>query len=374
MPVLGGLKRKMPYTAYTMLAATLAISGVPFFSGFYSKDAILASALYRVWQSPQHFLLFLLPFVGAAMTAFYMFRMWFLVFDGEPCGYIPPLLPEAAAHVPDDTHAHGHGHDDAHGHGHDDAHAAAPAHGHDLHHGGNPYDHAHESEPIMVWPLILLAIPTIFIGWTAWIGVPASLLHLIGLPSSEPLLEHMLAYGEPIEANDLGAAHLLAFAASLLVAATGIGLGILYYYPPVKFLIHPRVPIFQHRRRANEDVKRFGPIYGFLVKKWMFDELYNAVFVRPTLALARASSQFDKWIIDGIVNGLAQITELLSRAEGLFDNIAVDGLVNLTARIVYAVGDWGRGLQTGRLRNYLMVLAVALVGLFAGVFAWVQRG
>ena len=65
MPVLGGLRRKMPITAYTMLAATMAISGVPFFSGFYSKDAILASALYRVMQSPEHFLLFLLPVVGA---------------------------------------------------------------------------------------------------------------------------------------------------------------------------------------------------------------------------------------------------------------------------------------------------------------------
>jgi NADH:ubiquinone oxidoreductase subunit 5 (subunit L)/multisubunit Na+/H+ antiporter MnhA subunit len=370
MPVLGGLKRKMPITAYTMLVATLAISGVPFFSGFYSKDAILASALYRVWQSPQHFLLFLLPFVGAAMTAFYMFRMWFLVFEGEPRGYIPPLQPASVAHAPDDhTHghddAHAHGHDDAHAHGHDDAHTpgAVPAHGHDPHHGGNPYDHAHESEPIMVWPLILLAIPTVLIGWTWWVGFP-----LIG----EPVLEQMLAYGEPIEATDLGAAHLYAFAASLLVMTTGIGLGILYYYPPVNYLIHPRVPIFPYRRSAEQDVKRCGPIHTFLVRKWMFDELYDAVFVRPTLALARAASQFDKWIIDGIVNGSAWVTELLSRAEGIFDQIAVDGLVNLTATIVYATGDWGRGLQTGRLRNYLMVLAVALIGLFAGVFAWVQ--
>src|SRR3954454_11956854 len=87
MPVLGGLRRKMPITAYTMLAATLAISGVPLFSGFYSKDAILASSIYLVRSEPVHLALFLLPVVGAAMTAFYMFRMWFLVFDGEPRGY-----------------------------------------------------------------------------------------------------------------------------------------------------------------------------------------------------------------------------------------------------------------------------------------------
>ena len=60
MPALGGLQKKMPITALTMLVGTLAISGVPFFSGFYSKDAILAAAIARVWQSPEHFLLFLL--------------------------------------------------------------------------------------------------------------------------------------------------------------------------------------------------------------------------------------------------------------------------------------------------------------------------
>jgi len=61
MPALGGLLKKMPITGYTMLVGTLAISGVPFFSGFYSKDAILAASIARVWLDPQHFLLFVLP-------------------------------------------------------------------------------------------------------------------------------------------------------------------------------------------------------------------------------------------------------------------------------------------------------------------------
>ncbi len=87
MPALGGLRKKMPITAGTMLVGTLAISGVPFFSGFYSKDAILAAALARVLESPQHILLFLFPAVGAILTAFYMFRMWFLTFAGEPRGF-----------------------------------------------------------------------------------------------------------------------------------------------------------------------------------------------------------------------------------------------------------------------------------------------
>ena len=81
---LGGLYPKMKTTALTMLAATLAISGVPFFSGFYSKDAILAASLHLAMGRPGHMLLFLLPTVGAAITAFYMFRLWFLIFDGKP--------------------------------------------------------------------------------------------------------------------------------------------------------------------------------------------------------------------------------------------------------------------------------------------------
>ncbi len=83
----GRPRKKMPITGYTMLVGTLAISGVPFFSGFYSKDAILAAALARVQDDPEHFMLFLLPAVGAVLTAFYMFRMWFLVFAGEPRGF-----------------------------------------------------------------------------------------------------------------------------------------------------------------------------------------------------------------------------------------------------------------------------------------------
>ena len=108
----------------------------------------------------------------------------------------------------------------------------------------------------------------------------------------------------------------------------------------------------------------------FLVHKWYFDELYWAVLVRPCLALARLCREFDQVVIDGLVNGSAAVT-LLSRLEGVFDKIAVDGLVNLTAEAVYVAGDWSRAIQTGRLRNYLMFLAVALVGLFAGVFAWI---
>jgi proton-translocating NADH-quinone oxidoreductase chain L len=321
MPALGGLLKKMPITGYTMLVGTLAISGVPLFSGFYSKDAILASSLYFVQHNPQHLLLFVLPTVGAALTAFYMFRLWFLVFAGEPRGF--------------PASAHGHG-----------------AHGHDDHHSSNPVEHAHESPPIMTWPLLILAVPTIMIGW------PVTLLPFFGF---EPVLEGMLAYGEPIRAVNLESAKYWAMGASVLIASVGIGLGVFFYSPWEKW----------RRFDAKRSAERLGPVYSFLVHKWYFDELYDALLVRPTLLVARWATEFDRRIIDGVVNGVARITVLVSWIEGGFDQLVVDRIVNLVARITYVLGDWSRVIQTGRLRNYLMILALAIVVLFVGLFTWV---
>ena len=74
----------MKITALTMLVGVLAIAGIPLFSGWYSKDAILAQASASPSSHPQHFLLFLLPLVTAGLTTFYMFRMWFMTFTGKP--------------------------------------------------------------------------------------------------------------------------------------------------------------------------------------------------------------------------------------------------------------------------------------------------
>jgi proton-translocating NADH-quinone oxidoreductase chain L len=336
MPALGGLLKKMPITAWTMLVGTLAISGVPLFSGFYSKDAILAAALALVTNHPEHLLLFLLPAVGAVLTAFYMFRMWFLTFAGEPRGF-PSATEAVVSHVHDEEHALKHVHD----------------------HDRNPAAHAHESEPTMTWPLVILAFFSIFSGWTLWYVIP--------LPFGTPFVEHMLEYGEPYRAIDITSMHhYSAFAASLLIMLTGIGVALLYYAPQ-------GFPYFVPTRlSALRTSERLGGVYRFLVHKWYFDELYWALFVRPCLALARLCRQIDHVLIDGLVDGSAAATALLSRMEGVFDMIAVDRLVNLTARAVYVTGDWSRSIQTGKLRNYLMFLAVALVGLFAGVLVWIR--
>jgi len=114
--VMGGLRKKMPITAYTMLIGCLAIAGagVPFlagFSGFHSKDAIVEQALSFLNQNQTQWFawaLFVVPALGAGITAFYMFRLWFMTFTGEPRDH-------------------------------------------------HRYEHAHESPRVMTWPLILLA-------------------------------------------------------------------------------------------------------------------------------------------------------------------------------------------------------------------------
>ena len=79
---MGGLRKRMPVTAYTMLIGVLAIAGTPFFSGWYSKDMIVTTALGYAVHDPRHALLFVLPLIAAGLTAFYMFRLWFLAFGG----------------------------------------------------------------------------------------------------------------------------------------------------------------------------------------------------------------------------------------------------------------------------------------------------
>lgn len=217
----------------------------------------------------------------------------------------------------------------------------------------------------MTWPLIALAVPAVFVGWT-W---------MLGLPFDEPVLEYLLTYGEPVRGQDLWSMHYLAMAASLLIALSGIGAGIAFYAPSSVVAFGRRIEFIPGKRlAASAWAERFPRVYDFLVHKWYFDELYQATLVGPCLAVARGLSRFDKLVVDGLVNGSALLTWLLSRLEGVFDRIAVDGLVNLSAAGVYILGDWGRKLQTGLLRNYLMVLAGGLVCLAAGVFVWVQGG
>jgi proton-translocating NADH-quinone oxidoreductase chain L len=300
MAPLGGLFRRMPTTARTMLIATLAISGIPLFSGFYSKDAILGSALQFTEHYPDHALLFALPILGALLTAFYMFRMWFLLFDGEPR----------------------------------EAHLA---------------DHAHESPAVMTVPLIVLAVLALVAGYPRTV-----------VPIDTPVLEGWLETAEPLPSLVVGpAARWTAMGLSVAAALSGVAGAALFY----------------SRRQvisAQSVATGFRPIYRFFQRKWYFDELYNWLFVQPIMALARSVAWLDRRGIDGLVDGTARLTRSVSRFSGVFDNGVVDRLATTFGWVLYGLGQLGRSIQTGHIRTYLTLMALAMLGLFVGVYFWIR--
>jgi NADH-quinone oxidoreductase subunit L len=323
---MGGLYPKMKITALTMLTGVLAICGIPLFSGWYSKDAILAHAVGFAWVYPQHLLLLLLPLVTAGITAFYMFRMWLLTFAGRPR----------------DEHV---------------------------------YEHAHESPWVMTVPLILLAFFSVVVAWGWPIYDPeASMLESVlhhsqhasvsadfgVLPEDIELAGPMAARADLPSVRKLAVEnHLLAGAMTTAVGALGIAFAFLLYYFRV---LDPA-----------EAKAQFPAVHRFLWNKWYFDELYSVLLVRPALTVAGWCRAFDTKVIDATVDSLANVTVELSRWSGKFDLGIIDGLVNLTARVIYGIGNRLRGVQTGYIRSYVLFLVVAAIAIFSVMVFVVSR-
>lgn len=314
---MGGLFPKMKITAVTMLVGVLTIAGIPLFSGWYSKDSILAQALGFASVHPQHLLLFLLPLVTAGVTTFYMFRMWYLTFTGEPRDH----------HV---------------------------------------YEHATESPWQMTVPLILLAVCSVVVawGWPVWDAKASWLEHQLHHAQPHAVVAdfgQVLDEGENFDwlvsggngPRERAAAHEYhGLAGAMALGLVGVGIlfaSLLYFWPVLD---------------AEEAARQVPGLRTFLAHKWYFDELYSVALVRPALAVAHAFKWFDLHVIDGVIHGLARFTVLVSRWDGVFDNKVVDGMVNLVGNVTYRVGSSLRTVQTGALRSYVLFLALAAVGLF----------
>jgi len=305
---MGGLLKKMPYTGYTMLVGCLAIigTGIPFvagFSGYYSKDSIIAQTLSFTNHNPVHRILFIAAAGGASITAFYMFRLWYMTFIGKPKDH----------HV---------------------------------------YEHAHESPKVMWIPLVILAVFAFGIGWPMW-GLtnlleqarPAGTLETVKGAIIWPGLEHP---GEHLshEAGIHVPASIIAFSTAL-----------------AGFLL---ATVFYAWRMVNpEEVKnQFSRLYNFLWHKWYFDELYNAVFVQPVMFVSRRIADFDKHVIDRFIDGCALAVRGISTIDDTIDRWLVDGLVNWVAGVIHSTGLSMRRVQTGRLRQYVLLIVVGTVALF----------
>jgi NADH-quinone oxidoreductase subunit L len=372
----GGLWKKLPITFATFMIATLALTGFPYvFSGFHTKDTIIAKAIeFGMMAGGWHAALGWIASGAALLTSFYMFRLIFLTFFGKPRDQ-------------------------------------------------QLYDHAHESW-VMVIPLIVLA------GLSFWyVGGPSTMVGkgpnvvktMLAMPEQKDAELHahileMLAAQEheggaaeeaeghasrwmgllapaaiaaedEAERGDAGghglaptadahgdetsgqdaleahyehiehAAHVRAVAGSWIVFPLGLIVAALFYL----------LNVFS----ADAVAKRFRPVYTFLSNLWYMDVLYRYTIIKPFLLICAFHGNFDKWVVDGIVNGIALVTRLEAWMTGVVDNTIVDGAYNGGAWLTRWSGRAAASAQTGRVRVYLTTILLGAV-MLAVIFVFVR--
>jgi NADH-quinone oxidoreductase subunit L len=269
---MGGVRKYMPITWITSLLGSLALIGTPFFSGFYSKDSII-EAVHESHLAAAGFANFAV-LAGVFVTAFYSFRMYFLVFHGK----------ERYDQNPD---AH-HGHDD-HGHGHDDHHEP------------------HESPWVVTVPLVLLAIPSVVIGFMAIEPMLYGEFFkdvIFVNAEKHPVMEEM---AEMFHGPVAMAVHALSTAPFWLALA---GVVVSWYM----YLINPKVPAFFAR------VLR--PLIVVLENKYFLDWINENILARGARLLGTGLWKVgDRALIDGLlVNGSWKVVGLISGAVRRFQS------------------------------------------------------
>lgn len=398
---MGGLSKKMPWTFVTFTVATLALAGLPLTSGFMSKDAILAGALgfAEVEGGGIYYLIPVLGFFSAMLTAFYMGRQIWLVFFGKSRTHLKPA----------DEH---HGHDD---HGHHEVHEVSWA---------------------MRMPLVVLAALSVFAVFSPdpLDGAKGWFMHLVQTPETVVAADmsparadcyddreimavahaadthaggeamhfeenhdshetapdahaaaeehapghddahggyheeghgegehHGPVFDDPRQAAIAHAAHENhdpAIMYSSIMVALGIGLALIVY---AFGFINP-----------EKTAQRIRPLYLYSFNKWYWDEIYDATVIKGSLLISRLLAWFDSNIVDGIVNGVGAMVRRFGTASGGFDQYVVDGMVNFTAFFVQTSGAAMKKLQTGKVQTYLVMALVAVTGYIVYYFIQVM--
>ena len=324
---MGGLKRYLPITYWTFLIGSLAIAGVPFLSGFFSKDEILFETF-----AEGHWILWTIGAITSLLTATYMFRLVFLTFHGERRHDAP-----APEHAEEEPGAH-----------------TAPLHPTPSHppspHGGFGEAGLHDAPPAMAMALIVLALGSVLAGY---VGVP----HVLGgenhlatwlAPSFQPpgagagtgpetvvagIEAEAAAEGSAAAAGEEehAALELTLMAASSAIAVLGIGLAAFIW--------------LKRRDIAASMARNHAGLHRLLLNKYYVDEVYDAAIVQPI----RVGSQEGLW-------------------RGIDVNL-VDGAVNGTGALVAAGSGVLRRLQTGSVRAYAGSMFIGVV-VILGYYLW----
>lgn len=257
MRLMGGLRKYMPITSTTFLIGCVAIAGIPPLAGFWSKDEILGVAF---GSFP---LLWVAGFITAGMTAFYMFRLYFLTFEGEFRGGDKVLQAQLLA-------AAGKPAGDGDGHGH--------------------AIHPHESGWQMAMPLAVLAVPSVLVGllgtpWNSRFG------NLLDPQEAAEVAEHF-SWSE----------FLPLAGASVAISVAGISVAVLAY-------------ALHKLDLATAVAGRFPALNAFLANKWYLDAINDKLFVQGSRKLAKSVLEVDSKVVDGVVNLTGLVT--LGSGEGL---------------------------------------------------------
>ena len=297
---MGGLLTRMPRTGWTFIIGGLALSGFPLITaGFWSKDEILAFA----WDGNHQWVFWTLA-LAAFLTAFYTMRQIGLTFLGR-------ARTEGASHAP-------------------------------------------ESVASMTTPLILISIFAIAGGW---FGIPEAFPVLGGIVPNwighflEPYMKYMHLYPHHPDFN------FVPLAVSIVVALGGLGAGYLVYGQGLK------------EGQTDPVARILGPIWWMWHRKYWIDELYNSTIVLFTMWLSRFLALFDReWIIDWVVNGIGRIAIRIGDLTSAFDKFVVDGFVDGVGWISDQAGHIARLLQDGRVQTYLLFgMLILAVWLFLNV-------
>jgi len=319
---MGGLRKYMFWTWLTSLIGSLALIGTPFLSGFYSKDSIIEAVAAS--DLPGAKFAYFAVLAGVFVTAFYSFRMYFLVFHGEE------RFGKAHAH---DAHGHdahakvdeqGHGHDsDAHNEEEEDAHA---------HHGLAPGEKPHESPFVVTFPLIMLAIPSAVIGY---LTIKPMLFgdffkDVITVGENHHAMEE-LAH----EFHSAGAMGLHAFTSAPFWLAV-LGVVAAYYC----YMVNRKVPAWFFAK--------LHPLFTLLDNKYYMDKFNQAVFADGARGIGEGLWKFgDRMLIDGLV-------------------------VNGSAKVVGWFSALSRHIQTGYLYHYAFVMVAGVLATLLYFFPFWQ--
>jgi NADH-quinone oxidoreductase subunit L len=316
---MGALSDRIPTTYWTMLIATFAISGIPPFAGFFSKDEIL----WQTWASEggAYRILWFIGYVTALMTAFYMFRLMYLTF------YSKPRMSHEVEH------------------------------------------HIHESPASMTVPLVVLAVMSLFAGFLGWphsLGGSDRFAHYLD-PVFARGEAHVLvaegqagrlAAGEREEEHTSPTEILLMF---LSVAAAGIG-----------WFMADRSYATADKGYTEPIAALSPPVYNTLLNKYYVDEGYDYVFTGRrkvgdvrlgAMGLGEASSWFDANVVDGAVNAAGWITRLTATVSSWWDKWIIDGIgVNGPAILARVLSYPARIFEWGLVQWYALVMTAGLLG------------